>query len=109
MLLLLVGLSGNHVGIVVSDGAGGIHEDTGYLLVSFLHVSVVIVVVYQLCCHVSFSGSAIQRYGGRFFLLHGAVERNRRLFYARLWLQSSSRYIPLPVRRCVVHPGCVEL
>ena len=47
MLLLLVGLPGNHVGIVVSDGAGGIHEDTGYLLVSFLHVSDVIVVVYQ--------------------------------------------------------------
>ena len=48
MLLLLVGLPGNHVGIVVSDGAGGIHEDTGhFLLVSFLHVSVVIVVVYQ--------------------------------------------------------------
>ena len=46
MLLLLVGLLGNHVGIVVSDGAGGIHEDTGYFYWYYFFMSVMLLLLF---------------------------------------------------------------
>ena len=46
MLLLLVGLPGNHVGIVVSDGAGGIHENTGYFYWYFFFMSVMLLLLF---------------------------------------------------------------
>ena len=62
MLLLLVGLSGNHVGIVVSDGAGGIHEDTGYFYWYLFFMSVLLLLLF-INTVVTFLALALQSKG----------------------------------------------